>query len=353
MSDGVGTSVPPGAGVLIERAFAKVNLCLYVGAPRPDGFHPVATVVQTVALCDDVRIAWRGLERAGGEKGALPPPRLVVRTDDPALPQGRENLAGRALEALLPQIARCGLGGGEIEVFIAKRIPVAAGLGGGSADAAAVLRGVNNALRLGLTQGALLEIAAGLGSDVAACLVGGTLFCQGRGEWVTPLPAGRLWWVLAHPGGAGLSTKEVYATLDRRFPHKWRRGELQAPLDRQAPGFTEALLSGDPRKIGPFLENDLEPPALYLAERLGNLLQAARRSGAVAALVSGSGPTVAMLAAGAREAQALAAAIRPAAAWVWWGPSWDGQERGEGEHSFAGRRSRSGAPAAGDGDGAF
>lgn len=352
MNEGVGTCVPPGAGVWVERAHAKVNLSLYVGAPRPDGFHPVATVLQTVALCDHIRIAWRGLRQAPGAEGPHPPPRLVVRTDDPALPQGRENLAGRALEALLPELARRGLGGGEIDVFIAKRIPVAAGLGGGSADAAAVLRGVNRALRLGLTRDALVEIAAGLGSDVPACLVGGTLFCRGRGERVTPLAAGRLWWVLAHPGGPGLSTKEVYATLDRRFPHKLRRGGLDAPLGRQAPGFEEALLRGDPREIARFLENDLEAPALYLAERLGTLLKAARRAGAVAALVSGSGPTVAMLTAGAREAQALAEGIRSDAAWVWWGPSWDGdQESGVGD-SFAGHRGLGGAPAAADGDGA-
>ena len=310
-------------GSCTERAHAKVNLCLFVGARRPDGYHPVATVLQTLALHDDVHIAWHGFERADPAGARFAPTRIRVTSNDVTLPQDRENLAGRAVAALVPAINRRGLAGGHVEVFIAKRIPVAAGLGGGSADAAAVLRGLNRGLMLGLSEAEMIRIAATVGSDVPGCLVGGTVFCRGRGEWVTPVPAGRLWWVLAHPGGAGLSTGAVYAEFDRRLSEALRRDDLERPLGEQAPGLEEALRAGEAGRLAPYLANDLERPAMHLDPGLAALVARVRAVGAVAALVSGSGPTVAALAAGADAARELAERIRPGAAWVWWGPSFD------------------------------
>jgi 4-diphosphocytidyl-2-C-methyl-D-erythritol kinase len=216
-----------------------------------------------------------------------------------------------------------------VAIRISKRIPVAAGLAGGSADAAAALVACNELWRTGLSQAELCELAAGIGSDVAFGLVGGTAIGVGRGERVTPaLAAGTYHWVLAFATG-GLSTAQVYAACDRiRAAHAGPDAAGAAavkPAARSRAGHTgtaappgpagldnrlmAALRSGNPAEVGPLLTNDLQQAAISLRPELRRTLAAGMEHGALAAIVSGSGPTCAYLAKDARHAAALAVAL--------------------------------------------
>jgi 4-diphosphocytidyl-2-C-methyl-D-erythritol kinase len=193
---------------------------------------------------------------------------------------------------------------------------VAAGLAGGSADAAAALVACNELGHSGLSQQALTELASGIGSDVAFGLLGGTAIGIGRGEQVTPaLTSGSFHWVLAFATG-GLSTADVYAAFDRiRSPQGSRQGKEHkagsASVPDPAPdnALMAALRSGDPAEIGPLLSNDLQPAAISLRPELRRALAAGRELDALGAIVSGSGPTCAFLAKNRRHARDLAAAL--------------------------------------------
>jgi 4-diphosphocytidyl-2-C-methyl-D-erythritol kinase len=198
-----------------------------------------------------------------------------------------------------------------VHITIAKRIPVAAGLAGGSADAAAALVACNELWDGGLGQPQLLEIAARVGSDVAFALLGGTAVGRGRGERLTPAlaPATQYHWVLAFADGQ-LSTPEVYAALDRL---RAARADGAAGLFAAEPvmdaRLMSALRSGDARLVGRALSNDLQPAALSLFPALRKTLAAGLELGALGALVAGSGPTSVFLAASADRALDLAASL--------------------------------------------
>lgn len=296
-----------------EAAHAKVNLALFVGTLRPDGYHPVATVIQRLELHDRVELR---VERGEGRKGQG----LEVRVsaDRPGLPQGAQNLAGKAVLHLAPELEAAGYGDARVEIRLEKRIPVAAGLAGGSADAAAVLAGLNRRLGLGLDREALMAKAAALGSDVPACLVHGTVLCTGRGERVQRIPAPRLWWVLANPGGE-LPVGDVYREFDALISSGERESRNPGRLEADVAPLIEALARGEAKEIAPRLRNDLQEAACRRHAGIGPLLARMREAGALAALVSGSGPTVAGLAAGAREASRIAQELAGTGAWVWWG----------------------------------
>jgi 4-diphosphocytidyl-2-C-methyl-D-erythritol kinase len=193
-------------------------------------------------------------------------------------------------------------------VTIAKRIPVAGGMAGGSADAAAALVACNELWRTGLSQGELCEVAAAVGSDVAFAVLGETAIGRGRGEQLTPVrPAVPVTyhWVLALADGH-LSTPRVFHALDRqRKDQKVAAPELSAEL-------VAALSAGDPAKLGAALSNDLQEPAVTLFPALRKTLDAGIEAGALGALVSGSGPTCFFLAASADEATNLAASLSAA-----------------------------------------
>jgi 4-diphosphocytidyl-2-C-methyl-D-erythritol kinase len=275
---------------------AKVNLQLSVGPPRADGYHPLVTVFHAVSLFDEVTVL-------PADKTSL----SVSGEDAAAVPRDRSNLAWKAASAL---VQAAGLRGSAVQIRIRKRIPVAAGLAGGSADAAATLLACNELWQTGLSQRDLAELAAGLGSDVPFALVGGTAVGRGRGEQLTPaLASGTYHWALAF-GHEGLSTAQVYATCDRL------RAARSAAGDRPEPGEPElshplmtALRSGDPARVGPLLSNDLQPAALSLQPELRRTLTAGREHGALGAIVSGSGPTCAFLASDAAHARELAVAL--------------------------------------------
>jgi 4-diphosphocytidyl-2-C-methyl-D-erythritol kinase len=278
------------------RVPAKVNLQLAVGPIRPDGYHGVVTVYQAISLFDEVTVS--PAEQA----------KIVVTGEDAALvPTGPTNLASKAVTALARAIGRRGRGRNAVLIEIRKRIPMAAGLAGGSADAAATLVACNELWRAGLSQKELSEVAAGLGSDVPFALIGGTAVGRGRGEQLTAaLGAGTYPWALAFAAD-GLSTPEVYATCDRL---RAAREDGQAAWEPELSGpLMTALRSGDPVAVGPQLVNDLQAAAITLRPELRRALTAGRENGAVGAIVSGSGPTCAFLAKGARQAKDLAVSL--------------------------------------------
>jgi 4-diphosphocytidyl-2-C-methyl-D-erythritol kinase len=231
----------------------------------------------------------------------------VAGEDASLVPADRSNLACRAADALAE---RAGLPGAAVAIEIRKRIPVAAGLAGGSADAAATLVACNELWQAGLSQQDLAELGADLGSDVPFALVGGTAVGRGRGDQLTPaLAAGTYHWALAF-GLSGLSTAEVYATWDRLRAGRPAAGD---PAGGAGPELSHplmtALRSGDPAAVGPLLSNDLQAAALSLQPELRRALAAGREYGALGAIVSGSGPTCAFLARDAAGARELAVAL--------------------------------------------
>jgi 4-diphosphocytidyl-2-C-methyl-D-erythritol kinase len=298
-----------------------VNLQLSVGPPRGDGYHDLVTVFHAVSLFDEVtvRSAERASVRVTGEGAA-------------SVPAGRDNLAARAARALAA-VALTRRSKSAVQIEIRKRIPVAAGLAGGSADAAAALVACNELWRTGLTQAELREIAASVGSDVPFALLGGTAIGQGRGERLTAaLVAGTYHWVLAFSTGA-LSTPEVYAACDRLRAARAARAEselarasgpsqrtrtarqeAEVPRPELSMELMAALRSGDPAAVGPLLRNDLQPAAVSLRPELRRTLAAGREFGALGAIVSGSGPTCAFLAADADRAKELAVSLTSAGA---------------------------------------
>jgi 4-diphosphocytidyl-2-C-methyl-D-erythritol kinase len=203
-----------------------------------------------------------------------------------------------------------------LAIQIAKRIPVAAGLAGGSADAAATLVACNELWGTGLNQQELGELASGIGSDVAFGLLGGTAIGIGRGEQVTPvLTTGAFHWVLAF-ANEGLSTADVYAKCDRMRASQGGRqakgrkvGTVSVPDPVLDNALIAALRSGDPAKVGPLLSNDLQSAAISLRPGLRRALAAGRELAALGVMVSGSGPTCAFLAKNRRHARDLAAAL--------------------------------------------
>ncbi|MEO7263111.1 MAG: 4-(cytidine 5'-diphospho)-2-C-methyl-D-erythritol kinase [Jatrophihabitantaceae bacterium] len=279
------------------RVPAKINLQLAVGALGPDGFHEIGTVFHALELFDLLTAAPAKsltLSLAGAESAGVP-------TD-------RRNLAWRAAELLAGQ---AGIPA-QVELAIDKRIPVAAGLAGGSADAAAALLACDQLWGLRLSTGELAGLAAQLGSDVSFALLGGSAVGAGRGEQLRPVQVGAVFhWVLAVARG-GLSTPAVYAELDRQ------RGADPTGADPAAggpatavaaSGVLQALASGDPELLANRLANDLQPAAIALAPYLASTLAAGRDCGALAALVSGSGPTCAFLARDQAHARTLAQSL--------------------------------------------
>lgn len=270
------------------RIPAKVNVQLAVGGLRPDGFHDLANVFLAVGLYDEVTVT--------------PADRLRITASGPdaaQIPLDESNLAARAAIALA---ARHGIEPA-VHIHIAKDIPVAGGMAGGSADGAGALLACDALWGLNTPQAELLHICAELGSDVPFNLIGGAALGRGRGEILTPLDVhGPFHWVFAVADG-GLSTPAVYRECDRL------RATADIPDPEPSPALLEALAAGDPTALAATLTNDLQPAALSLRPTLAATLRAGTEAGALAALVSGSGPTCAFLVATAAEAEKIAEAV--------------------------------------------
>jgi 4-diphosphocytidyl-2-C-methyl-D-erythritol kinase len=253
-----------GGSALTLRAFAKINLSLRIAGTRPDGYHELQTVYQSLALHDTVRLVWR--------RGSF-----RLDCDDPGCPMDRTNLVWRAVDAAWRAAGRRGAPNG-LAIQLTKRIPMTAGLGGGSSDAAATLGAIARRWRLDHTT--LASIARSLGADVPYFLCGGTALGIERGDVVFPLAdAPRAWVVLVVPG-FGVRTEEAYAWWDRQPT----RGACADQVGT----------------------NDLQGPVIRHHPEVGRILSALRRARALAAALSGSGSSVYGLFARAADARAAA-----------------------------------------------
>ncbi|WP_308188715.1 4-(cytidine 5'-diphospho)-2-C-methyl-D-erythritol kinase [Streptomyces sp. MNU89] len=290
-------------GSVTVRVPAKVNVQLAVGGLRPDGFHDLANVFLAVGLHDEITAVPAGA------------PGITVTVTGPdagQVPLDRTNLAVRAAELLA---ARHGIEP-RVRLHIAKDIPVAGGMAGGSADAAGALLACDALWDTGTSREELLDVCAELGSDVPFSLLGGAALGRGRGELLTPLDVGGTFhWVFAVADG-GLSTPAVYRECDRlREVSGTGATVTDIPDPEPSRPLLGALAAGDAAALADALMaggagNDLQAAALSLRPSLADTLAAGARAGALAGLVSGSGPTTAFLAGSAGEAELLARALR-------------------------------------------
>jgi 4-diphosphocytidyl-2-C-methyl-D-erythritol kinase len=279
------------AASVTARAPAKINLELVVGGPRADGFHDVATAYHAISIYDEVTASESDALRVSvtGARGV----------DVHDVPQDGRNLAAAAVVALAREVGA----DPTVALHIAKGIPVAGGMAGGSADAAAALVACDALWQTGLSRAELTEVAARLGSDVPFALVGGTAMGMGRGEVLTPVLArGQFEWVVAIADG-GLPTPKVYAECDRL-----RAGQV-LPEPRVSDAMMAALRAGDADELGHAMRNDLQDAACSLRPALRQTLDTGTEAGALGALVSGSGPTVVFLARSPEHAIDIAVAL--------------------------------------------
>lgn len=274
------------------RVPAKVNLSLGVGPLRDDGFHELATVYQALSLYDEVEVT----DRADGRGLHL----TVAGRESATVPDGQGNLAWQAAAMAAHVFHRPP----DLTITIDKGIPVAGGMAGGSADAAAVLRACGHLWDpQGHPEFELMELAAQLGSDVPFALLGGTAVGTGRGEVVTSaMGSGEFHWVLALSEGQ-LPTPAVYRRIDEI------RADREVPAPTIDPSVLLAVRTGDAVALGAALRNDLQPAACALMPVLEMLLDLGPEHGALGSIVSGSGPTCAFLVADEDAALELAVAL--------------------------------------------
>ena len=269
------------------KAPAKINLYLDVGARRPDGYHDIKSIMHTVDLCDTVTV---DTDCDG----------ICLTCSDASLPTGRENLAYKAAEVFF---AKSGINAAA-RIHIEKRIPVCGGLAGGSTDAAAVLKGLNEAFEYPLNSDTLMRLGAALGADVPFCINGGCALCEGIGDRLTNLsPLSGVYCVIAN-GGEGVCTAKAYAHIDSRFGDSLYKdfGNFAAVLS--------AVKSGDIKGVCDCAYNIFEEvvlPRHSLAQRLKAELSS---HGAMLSMMSGSGPSVFALFDSEKKAAEAAEAVR-------------------------------------------
>ncbi|MET1052955.1 MAG: 4-(cytidine 5'-diphospho)-2-C-methyl-D-erythritol kinase [Mycetocola sp.] len=264
------------------RAPGKINVFLAVGELMDDGYHDLATAYQAVSLYEDVR-AYPADDFSVSFSGPI---------DTSSLAVDGSNLAIKAARLLA---RKTGHRGG-VRLEVEKHVPIAGGMGGGSADAAASLLACDALWGTEVSRDDLLALAAKLGADVPFALAGGTAIGTGRGDRLSPaLAKGTFHWVLA-VAEFGMSTPDVYRALDA---HRERHAQDIFPAQAQPtvdPEVLQALRAGDARQLAEAMHNDLQAAALHLAPGLGTILELGEQMGALAGIVSGSGPTVAFLA---------------------------------------------------------
>lgn len=250
---------------MLIKAPAKINLSLDVLYKRDDGFHELEMIMTTIDLADRIELE------------LLDENRIVVQSQTRFVPDDERNLAYKAASLVKDRFS---INKG-VAIKIDKNIPVAAGLGGGSSDAAAVLRGLNKLWNLQLSIDELAQLGAEIGSDVSFCVYDGTALAKGKGEVITPLPAPPKCWVVLAKPSIGVSTGEIYKKLELE--------NLEHP-DTQA--MLEAINTSNYEKMCRNLSNVLESVTLNLHPEVKQIKRDMKRFGADAVLMSGSGPTV-------------------------------------------------------------
>ena len=324
------STVSVSAPAVSVSAPGKVNLFLALGAARPDGYHPLNTIFAQIGLTETVTVtalqapvttasqpdptapvssasSAPALAAPAAQTGLAP----AVQTDSPRIelaltrpdsnvPLDSTNLAYRAAQAVAQQAAQRGLGTPDVRILLDKAVPVAGGMAGGSADAAATLKACNEFWQVGLSLEELAHLGAQLGADVPFGLYGGVALGTGRGDLIEPLKAapGPYHWIFALQH-KGLSTAAVFKHFD---------ATVQAPPEADMPPeqLLAALEAGDVAEVSRHIRNDLQATAIDLRPELGQLIDLAKKAGALAAMVSGSGPTVAALSASRAVAERVA-----------------------------------------------
>ena len=308
----------------------KVNLFLALGAARPDGYHPLNTVFAQIGLSETVTVSpLKSLATTAPQPASTAPvssassapalaapaaqsdsapaaqtggPRieLALTRPDSNVPLDHTNLAYRAAQAVAQQAAQRGLATPDVRILLGKAVPVAGGMAGGSADAAATLKACNEFWQVGLSLEELAHLGAQLGADVPFGLYGGVALGTGRGDLIEPLKAapGPYYWTFALQD-EGLSTAAVFKHFD---------ATVQAPpvADMPPEQLLAALEAGDVAEVSRHIRNDLQATAIDLRPELGQLIDLAKKAGALAAMVSGSGPTVAALSSSRAVAERVA-----------------------------------------------
>lgn len=280
---------------------AKINLYLEIIGDRPDGYHELVMVMQSIALADRVELKAIGMDA------------FRVRCSHPLVPTDSSNLAYRAARLMADEFPDAFNRWGGVEITIDKRIPVAAGLAGGSTNAAAVLVGLDLVWNLGLTLPQLQELGAKLGSDVPFCIGGGTALATERGEKISPLSnLDKTYLVLGKFRSLQVSTPWAYKTFRQEFGNQYvsDAAGLEDRRQRVHSGpMVSAILHHDDRQIGQRLYNDLERVVLPAYPQVAQLREVFRSAGGLGGMMSGSGPSVFALA----ESELDATTIRDAA----------------------------------------
>lgn len=298
----------PSAHVRV-RVPCKINLFLAVRGTRADGYHEIVSVLQTVSIHDTVMARLDG-SAASAHPAARRFMELAFTVDgalDGSVPLDGQNLAVRAARLLMDQV---GVGTSEhaahqevpvTRLHLTKRIPVAAGMAGGSADAAGALLALNSLWQVDLDRDELRGLAGSLGADVPFCVTGGTALATGTGTATAQvLTRGVYHWVVGITEFP-LATRDVYRAFD----------EISLPSDVEPDAVLQALRTGDAEALGAALHNDLELAAFHLMPALAERKQAMLDAGALGAMVSGSGPTLVALAGSAQEATTMAERLAP------------------------------------------
>ena len=273
------------ARTVTARAHAKINVFLRVIERNGDGFHDLESLVVPLHLHDRV-------SATSADSLTL----RVTGARSAEVPGGEDNLALRAAR----ELAKAVIGGRAVlgaAIEIDKHIPVAAGMGGGSADAAATLRVLNDLWTCGLDERTLMEIALRLGSDVPALMAGEPVFARGRGERLTPVRVPETWWVI-RPFAFGVLTPEAFAWWD-----------LSGSTGPDPGALVAAAETGNADVLGPALFNDLQGPVCARHPEVADIVAAFEEAGARGAVMTGSGPTVAALALDLADAERLSAAV--------------------------------------------
>lgn len=274
---------------------AKINLYLEIIRDRPDGYHELVMILQSIDLADRLEIRSHGTQNF----------RLIC--SHPQVPTNETNLAYRAAQLMKLEFSEAFAKYGGVDITINKRIPVAAGLAGGSTNAAAVLVGLNLIWELGLTIPELQRLGEKLGSDVPFCIAGGTVVATGRGEKLVPIGAlDSLWVVLGKYQNLAVSTSRAYQTYRQQFSHEYVSDSavVSSRISKVYSGpLVQAISHKDNQKIGQLLHNDLEKVVLPEYSQVMKLRETLQQTGGLGTMMSGSGPTIFTLCQSQEEAK--------------------------------------------------
>ncbi len=263
---------------------AKINLYLEIIGDRPDGYHELVMIMQTVNLCDRLDLHANGTDR------------LRLHCQNPEVPLDETNLAYKAAKLMQQEFPQIAANFGGLDITIDKSIPVAAGLAGGSSNAAAVLVGINQIWSLGLTVPELQILAAKLGSDIPFSISGGTAIATGRGEQLDSIhDLDNLWVILAKHRNLGVSTPWAYNTYKQKFAHEYLSDphDVKKAVSKVHSGpLVKAISHKNGVEIAKLLHNDLEKVVLPAYPQVAQLRSEFKEAGVLGAMMSGSGPTV-------------------------------------------------------------